>query len=413
MNTKKTLAALFLGMAAVGYAQQNPPVLEEKKEENVVVAETPMPQPEAKPLFQSEALKNVDINLLLRSSYEVPEGGTNAFRLNESRLEIRGKVVENLEFRVRTRLNRVGADANLDRATNNLDHAYASYKFGAKKNWEILVGKQNNMIGSWEFDKNPVNEYQYSDVVGNYNNLFALGARFAYSPSENHTITLQALNPHNSQFSTLLPTTNYEINGNVASKTPYLAQLVWQGKFFNKTWNTWVSAGTSQYARNEDNIQVFVGNKVTLGGFEGYLDLGYSQFAFDHFNIANRTGNAYTVFQKNATPTITANNVIAEDINVKSAVLRLDYKFLNNWNVTAKGFYETVSAKDKALGNDFRKNLGYLIGLEFLPVAKQNFRLFAYYYGNDVRYNKNVPVTVKPVTSNVFAVGASYVINVL
>ena len=221
-------------------APQNPPVLEE---ENVVVVEQTQPQPETKPLFQTETFKNVDMNLLLRSAYEVPEGGTNAFRLNEARLEIRGKVVENLEFRVRTRLNRVGADGTLDRSINNLDHAYASWKFGGKRNWEILVGKQNNMLGSWEFDKNPVNEYQYSDVVGNYNNLFALGARIGYSPSENHTITLQAINPHNNSFSTLLPTTGAntnELNGNVSSKTPYLAQLVWQGKFFNKVWNTWV-----------------------------------------------------------------------------------------------------------------------------------------------------------------------------
>lgn len=381
MNTKKSLAVLALSFATLAFAQ-----VEEK----------------SAPIIQADGLKNVDINLLLRGAYEVPEGGTNAFRLNESRLEIRGKVVENLEFRMRTRLNRVGADGTLDRSTNNLDHASISYKFGAKKNWEILAGKQNNMMGSWEFDRNPVNEYQYSDVVGNYNNLFALGARLVYSPNANHTFTLQAINPSNSAFS--IPAE--------ASKTPYLAQLVWQGKFFNKAWNTWVSAGTSQYARNEDNVQVFVANKVSLGGFEGYLDLGYSKFAYDHFNIANRTGNAYTAFQNQANST-NLGSVIAEDINVKSAVLRLDYKFLDNWNVTTKGFYETVSAKDKALGNDFRRNVGYLIGLEFLPVAKQNFRLFAYYYGNDVKYNKNVPASVKATNSNVFAVGASYVVNVL
>lgn len=389
---KKSLAVLALSFATLAFAQ-----VEEK----------------SAPLIQADGLKNVDINLLLRSAYEVPKAGPNAFRLNEARLEIRGKVVENLEFRVRTRLNRVGADGTLDKSTNNLDHAYAYYKFGAKKNWEVLVGKQNNMMGSWEFDRNPVNEYQYSDVVGNYNNLFALGARVAYSPNANHTITLQAIQPHNNQFSSLLPVANNEINGHTGSRTPYLAQLVWQGKFFDKAWNTWVSAGTSQYARKQDNVQVFVGNKVSLGGFDGYLDLGYSKIAFDHFNIANRTGNAYTAFQKSIDPTIVAGNVIAEDINVKSAVLRLDYKFLNNWNVTTKGFYETVNAKDKALGNDFRRNIGYLIGLEFLPVAKQNFRLFAYYYGNDVKYNKNVPAAVKPFNNNVFAVGASYVVSVL
>lgn len=435
MNVKKSLAVLFFGVSALGYAQE-----EIRREESdiqygpeLMSSQEPSPmnhtqievkndrKDESTPIFQVDALKNVDINLLLRSSFEAPhteyalDGTTataNAFKMNEARLEFRGKLVDNLEFRVRTRLHRVGAEASLDRSSSALDHASLSYKFGENRKWEVLFGKQNNMIGSWEFDKNPTFEYQYSDVVGNYNNLFALGARVGYSPSSNHTFTIQAINAHNNQFNNQVGAAY--IGDNTAAKTPLLAQFIWQGKFFNKVWNTWYSVGGSQYAKDKTNLQVFVGNKIAKGNFEGYLDLGYSKFEFDHFNIANRTGNAYTAFYKNANPLVTQSNVIAEDIDVKSAVLRLDYKFLEKWNVTAKGFYETVSAKDDALGDNFRRNLGYLIGLEFLPIAKQNFRFFAYYYGNDIKYNNNVyNLGVKSVHSNIFAVGALYVINVL
>lgn len=377
MNLKKCVAAVMLGASTLAFAQEQP-----------------------KPIFQVDALKNVDINLLLRSSYEAPyteNGGVNTnnlngFKMNEARLEIRGKIVEDLEFRVRTRLHKAGSEATLDRSTSALDHASLAYRFGEKKDWQILVGKQNNMMGSWEFDKNPTFEYQYSHAVGGYNNLFGLGARVSYSPNANHTFTIQAQNTHNNSFNTL--TAGKNIGTNLAARTPLLYQAVWQGKFFNKVLNTWYSVGTSKVAQGKNNFHLSLGNKVVAGNFEAYLDLATTNFAFDHFGYA---GKAY--------------NGLTEDINVKSAVLRMDYKFLPKWNVTAKGFYETASGiKENTLAKNFKTNTGYLFGVEFLPIAKQNFRFFAYYYGNDLKY-KNIPTA--NVHSNVFAIGALYSINVL
>lgn len=363
MNVKKSLAIGLLSLSTLAFAQE-----------------------ESAPLVQADVLKNVDINLLLRSAYEMPSGtnSVNGFKNNEARLEIRGKLAENLNFRVRTRLNRTTDNATtntIDGTTGALDYALLSYKFGEKREWEVAVGKQNNMMGSWEFDKNPTFEYKYSDVVGGYNSLFGFGARVGYSPNANHTFTIQAQNASNSAI------TSADIN----ARTPMLFQAVWQGKFFNKVLQTWYSVGTSKVVEGKDNFHLSLGNKVAVGDFEAYLDLATTNFAYNHYSARYGT---------------------AEPTNVKSAVLRLDYKFLPKWNATAKGFYETASArKENTLGNNFRTNTGYMIGLEFLPVAKQNFRFFAYYYGNDVK-TKRAGIS-STVNNNVFAVGALWNVNVL
>lgn len=365
MNAKKSLAALMLGVSSLAFAQE-----------------------ESAPLIQADLLKNVDINLLLRNAYEIPSGSAaSGFKMNEARLEFRGKVVKDLEFRVRTRLHKADALRDFDGSTSNLDMAYVAYKFGEKKNWEVTVGKQNNMMGSWEFEKNPTFEYKYSKVVGGYNNLFAMGARVSYSPVKDHTFTIQGHNIYNDSFDKKV---GANANMWTGSKTPILVQAVWQGNFFDKKLRTWYSAGASEYARGKSNFHLSLGNKVVLKNFEAYLDLATTSFGFDH----NKLMGEY-----------------AEDINIKSAVLRLDYKFLPNWNVTGKGFYESISARKADNGSNLKSNTGYLFGLEYQPIKTQNMKFFTYYYGNHENYKKSLGLSNK--NSNMFAIGVLYLVNVL
>ncbi|MBP7172448.1 MAG: hypothetical protein KBA33_00070 [Cloacibacterium sp.] len=399
MNTRKLLAIVSLGLASLGFAQEKP-----------------------SELIKADLLKNVDINLLLRSAFEAPHTSTeptsatamqNALRVNEARLEIRGRVVENLEFRVRTRLHKANPERTLDKSTNNLDFAYAAYKFGNKKQWEAVVGKQNNYLGSWEFEKNPTFEYQYSDVVVGYTNIFGMGARLHYTVNPNHMLTVQAYNTNNDNFATVTGATTPSkfMNGKeeiIRSKMPMGFQLAWQGNFFDKKFRTWYSVGTSEFAQDKRNYQVALGNKYITGKFEGYLDLLYTNLAFDHTSIFGLRG-AYSKYYNAANGT--SGTVFAQDINLKSAVLRMDYQVAPKWTVTTKGFYETATSNNDDKLRTFRTNLGYMVGLEFHPVAKQNFKLFTYFYGNNIKYN-NISGAAN-VNNNVFSIGALYFVNVL
>lgn len=386
MNTKKILLAAALGLTSLGFAQEKP-----------------------SELVKADLLKNVDINLLLRAAYEAPyssvstganAGNVNGLRQNETRLEIRGKIVDNLDFRVRTRLKNARAESTLDTSTGNLDIAYAEYKFGEGKKWAATIGKQANHFGSWEFEKNPNFEYQYSNLVGGYTNIFGMGAKLAYQINPNNNIAVQAYNTHNDTFQSRI---GANANGAIRSRTPMGFNLTWMGNMWDKKFRTFWSLGTSEYASEKRNYQIALGNKLVLPKFEAYLDLVSTTFGFDHTKTID--SGVYGSFY--------GANKYGEDINIKTAVLRMDYQFIPQWFLTAKGYYETTSAtKDAALGNNFRVNTGYLVGLEYQPIKSQNFKFFTYYYKNDVKFGGGV--ANRPAISNsVFSIGALYFVNVL
>lgn len=378
MNTKKILLAAALGLTSLGFAQ-------EKSTE----------------LVKADLLKNVDINLLLRGAMEFPKDGIAGLRENETRLEIRGKVVPNLEFRMRTRVKNARAEGDLDTSTGNLDIAYADYRFGEGNKMGVTIGKQANHYGSWEFEKNPTFEYQYSNLVGGYTNIFGMGMKLTYYINADHNIAAQMYNTHNDKFATRLGTVAN--TGITASDMPVGYNLTWMGNFAEKKFRTFWSVGTSEYAKDKRNYQIALGNKLVLPKFEAYLDLASTWFGFD--STKGIDNGAYKTFY--------GANRYGEDINIKSAVLRLDYQFVPQWFLTGKFFYETTSAtKDASLGNNFRTNTGYLAGLEYQPIKSQQFKLFAYYYNQDIKFKGGV-ANMNPINNAVFAIGALYFVNVL
>lgn len=132
-------------------------------------------------------LNNTDINFLLRSSLEVPqgEGNPSVFKQNEARMQITGKINPDLAYNVRFRLNRNTSPLS-DNAPSSLDYASLEYTFGKDKKWAVTLGKQAIFVGSWEYEKNPTYEYTYSNYLIKQLNLFAVGGKLAYSPNKNN-----------------------------------------------------------------------------------------------------------------------------------------------------------------------------------------------------------------------------------
>lgn len=356
-----------------------------------------------------EKLKNIDINLLLRSSLEVPDRDQQAgFKLNEARFEITGNVIPDLDFRLRYRVNRPLAPRGHDNSPGAIDHASVNYKFGTGKKWSVNVGKQAAHVGSWEFETNPTYEYQYSEFVNQQTNIFLMAARFGYQVNDNHSVYVQLHNTYNEGFDRHLATTTYTADGETGAKTPMGIYTAWQGKLFDKKLHTFWSYNISQYEKNGINHAVAIGNKVILNKFQAYLDLQSATLGLDYPNIVSPSLNNY---RRTINPTATG--VFAKDVNYKSAILRLDYQFVPGWFVTAKGFYETASQrKDNSIaGKNFRQNIGYLTGLEYKPFEQQNFKVFGYYYHNRQNYDGVIATANDNKRSDLFAAGFLYFIN--
>jgi hypothetical protein len=354
-------------------------------------------------------LEYVDINLLLRSSLDIPLGSDAppaAFRMKEARFEVRGDLPTiPLAYRVRFRLNRTLEQRTFDNSPGAIDIALVDYQFGKRKNWVVSVGKQAAYVGSWEFENNPTYEYEYSEFVGSQLNLFAMGVRLGYQVSPTQTLHLQVQNTFNESFDRLYEISGYDKNGRAASRLPFGVILAWQGKFFGDKLQTFYSGNLSQEAKNEVNQSVVLGHKWNLGTFTGYLDLHTSNFGVDYVNIASPSINNYLH------PPI---RTYASNINYKAAILRMNYEFLPRFFLTAKFFFETASdRKDKIIGKNFRDNIGLLGGLEFQPVKSQNMRMFGYFFNNQKKYNGVVGTANPDISSNMVSVGFFYFVNVL
>ncbi|GGK89285.1 hypothetical protein GCM10011405_41310 [Rufibacter glacialis] len=327
--------------------------------------------------------------------------------MNEARIELTGDIIQDLSFRIRYRLNRSFAPNSLDNAPSAVDHANITYRFGNEKKWHLTAGKQAANVGSWEFDTNPTFEYQYTDFVNKQLNLFLLAMEIGYQVTPNHSFQLQVHNTYNQDFNTVFNSTGYARNGLRPSKTPLGLYVSWQGNLLDKKWQTFYSYNIAQFAKGKTDHGVAIGNKLVLDRFNAYLDLQSAYMSVDYPNIGSPAVNNYLAPFPIFAPTF------LQDINYKTAVLRVDYEFVPKWFITAKGFYETASLrKNSEIGDDFRENIGYWAGLEFKPVGSQDMRLFANYFYNTSRYHNAVANTNPNQKLHLFAVGVLYFVNV-
>jgi hypothetical protein len=355
-------------------------------------------------------LKSVKLNFLLRSSLEIPLGDDSQARVaqNEIRLESLADLTPHLSYRVRYRLNRSHAQKSLDNAPGSLDIAYVQYRFGNKLKWDLTVGKQAAMVGSWEFEKNPTFEYQYTDYVNQQLNLFLSAIRLGYRANPQHAFYLQLHNTFNDNFAVAHSNYAYSQNGLKASKMPLGIYAAWQGSLLENRLKTFWSYNISSFAQKKTNHSVSIANKIVIPRFEAYLDLHHSNIGVDYPNIVSPSVNDYRIrFNEASVP------AFAQDVNYSAAILRIDYQFINRWYVTSKGFYESANLKNTSFGGKIRSNYGFLAGVEFKPVASQNMRLFSYYYHRQTAYKGEIGTVASNQNVNLLSFGVLYFVNVL
>ena len=92
-------------------------------------------------------------------------------------------------------------------------------------------------------------------------------------------------------------------------------------------------------------------------------------------------------------------------------VFRADYSITPKWIVTGKTGIENINSN--TLGNNMSHHYMNLIGLEFKPFEKQNFRFFAYFHNDSYKYNDKFKNIQHNTSKNTIAVGVLYLMNIL
>lgn len=293
-----------------------------------------------------------------------------AFRMHQLRIEMKGNINDWLSYRYRQRLNRSNDGAGMvDNLPSSIDWAGIGIRLNDRIN--LFAGKQGVAYGGFEYDLNPIEVYEYSDIVENLSG-FMTGLNLGYQVTSNQQLNLQVLNSRTNSFNSTYGITE-DAEGMLpdlkSSKLSLIYSLNWNGNFndvFKTRWSVSVMSESSK-----KNLYYYVlGNELTLGKFNLYLDFMYSQEGID------RNGTISGIVGR-------PNGHNAFDTRYFSIVSKLNYRFLPKWNLFIKGMYDTASVGKATEGTEkgnYRTSWGYLTGLEFYPM-ETNLHFFVTYVG--------------------------------
>ena len=296
------------------------------------------------------------------------------FNMRQLRIEAKGNVNEWLSYRWRQRLNRPNNGGGMiDNLPTSIDIAGIGVKLG--DNFSLFAGKQCAAYGGFEFDANPIEIYEYSDMI-EYMSNFMTGINIGYDFLEGQQLNFQVLNSLNGPFTDMYhftPDLMAKLNLE-NTKLPLVYTLNWNGNFGNIFKTRW-SASLMSQAKDKNLYYYVLGNELTLGNFNIYFDFMLSNDDIDRGGI------------------ITEMIGFEDDHNVyntsyMSLVTKLNYRFAGKWNVFVKGMYETASvteATEIIEKGKYRTSFGYLGGLEYYPM-QSNLHFFLTYVGRTYKY---------------------------
>lgn len=304
-----------------------------------------------------------------------------AFKMRQLRIEMKGNINNWLSYRYRQRLNRSNDGGGMiDNVPTSIDYAGIGIKLNNRFN--LFAGKQCTAYGGIEFDLNPIDIYEYSDIIENMSN-FMTGLNIGYNLTSTQQLNLQILNSRNGSFDSTYGITENE-EGKLpdlkSGKLPLVYTLNWNGTF-NDIFKTRWSASILNEAKSKNMYYYALGNELNLDKFNMFLDFMYAQEGIDRngtiTGIVGRPGG-HNVF----------------DTGYLSVVTKLNYRFLPKWNVFVKGMYETASVtkstEDIAKGN-YRTSWGYLAGVEYYPM-ETNLHFFLTYVGRSYNFTSRAKI---------------------
>ena len=298
------------------------------------------------------------------------------FNMRQLRIESKGNVNEWLSYRWRQRLNRPnnGGD-NIDNLPTSIDIAGIGIKLG--DGFSLFAGKQCAAYGGFEFDANPIEIYEYSDMI-EYMSNFMTGINIGYDFLEGQQLNFQVLNSLNGPFTDMYhftPELMTDLNLE-NTKLPLVYTLNWNGNFNNVFKTRW-SASLMSQAKGKNLYYYVLGNELTLGKFNMYLDFMLSSDDIDRGGIITEMigyEDGHNVY----------------NTSYMSLVTKLNYRFADKWNVFVKGMYETASvteATETIEKGKYRTSLGYLGGVEYYPM-ESNLHFFLTYVGRHYMYEE-------------------------
>lgn len=336
------------------------------------------------PEEKQNLLKNMsmiaNMRFALRNEFQDGEYTQSRFQNEQFRLEIKGKVHDRVYFRFRDRYTRAQTSESVDNLSRSTDLAFVRVDITDKLS--IAGGKMCADWGAYEFDYNPIDIYEYSDII-EYADNFLTGAQLAYTITPKHQLTFQILDSRTKTFDELYGSQpDFE-----ESKMPLAFVLNWRGSFFDGKFNTIWAYAFHNEAKNTELDEpagmnyIALGNQLKLGKFTIEYDYKWSQEDLDRSGIISEQ-----------VPDELYPYALEKTVYI-GHWLHLYYRVSPKVNLAFVGMVDIANWQDdldpqKPAGEDnIRKAYGFIPTVEYYPFKDLNLRFYANFVGRSYVYS--------------------------
>jgi len=363
MKTKILLTGAFLVLFGFSYAQERQSDVKTSYKSII-------------PDDKQNLLRNIDMyantQLAFRNDFTDGEFLGSKFKFEQFRMEIKGYIHKNIYFRFRHRFTSPFEPQSIDKIIKGVDFAYLVFKLSDK--WKLTFGKTYADWGGIEFDLNPIDIYEYSDIIEMADN-FLTGAEVHFKASESNNFGLQILNSRTGSFEDIYDT----IPDVVSSKVPLAIVFNWRGSFWDGKFSTIWSYSYFTEAKNNGKNYIALGNQFRSKHFDIAYDFKISQEDIDRTGIIS-----------NEIPDSLYNYAVKNTL-YQSHWIRATYKFNKKWHLSLDAFVDFADWKDDLdplkTEDRFRTTYSFIPTIEFFPYEDFNLKFFVGYVGRYFKYS--------------------------
>ena len=328
------------------------------------------------PEEKQSLLKNIDMianmQIALRADFYDKEFLDLRFRIEQFRLEIMGYVHEKVYFRFRHRYTSSYEPQSIDKIIKGVDMAFLRFDLSDKV--QLSAGKLFADWGGIEFDLNPIDVLEYSDIIEQADN-FLTGVGVFYEVTENHGLTFQILNSRTGTFQEIYQ----DIPDLESSKVALAGVINWRGNFANGKFTTLWSYSLFNEAKNIFKNYIALGNQLNLDKITLSYDFKWSKEDLD------RTGLISEDIPDELYPYALENTLYY------SNWLKFDYRFTKKWQISFVGFIDNSKWLDDLdplkTTDDWRKSYGIIPTVEYFPWEGLNLKFFVGLVGRIYNYS--------------------------
>ncbi len=335
------------------------------------------------PTEKQKRLSNIDFianqQYQFRSDFTDGDYLGSKFKMEQFRMEIRGWITDRVFFRFRHRYTSPFEPQTVDKIVKGVDMAYLTVKLGNNDKWDLTVGKFCVDWGGMEFDLNPIDIYEYSDIIEQADN-FLSGAGVKYNVNKSNYVGIQVYNSRTQTFDELYG--NDSIIGGAGitmSKAPLGVVVTWRGSLWNGLVNTlWSYSLTNEASGMFKNYAAF-GQQLNLSKIKIAYDFKIS------FEDLDRTGIISKEIPRDQY------GYVLLDTKYMSHWMRIDYSVNDKWHLCFDGFIDFADwmgdEDPTKTENRIRTAYSYIPTVEFYPWSDINLKFFVGYVGRIFKYS--------------------------